>query len=250
MPWSAWQDPFQIRSTATALQLNYSAFSAEALVASDDFTSTFTYEAGDFIFTVIGYQYKVQSTWETYRTFPYPMFDLTEGVDYIEVPGSPGVFYEYESGPNIFQGWDNPPVVLSGNNDPHGGRTFNMMLQPGTAYVAGTIPDYDPDLGVAIGAWDDGTPVGTTVATPDPDMAMSFSLWPSRPPYDFSVDNSYQEYLTRIAAIYLTQLPRWRYWAPGILPLRQYPRNDGLKGGAPSARPTSRQATTARRTYL
>jgi hypothetical protein len=46
------------------------------------------------------------------------------------------------------------------------------------------------------------------------------------------------------------QMPRWRYWIPGAPPLRQFPRNDGRRGGAPSARPTSRQGTTARRTYF
>lgn len=36
----------------------------------------------------------------------------------------------------------------------------------------------------------------------------------------------------------------------GDIPLRQFPRDDGATGGAPSARPTSQQSTTAQRTHV
>lgn len=243
MGWSGWQDPFEVRSFATSLQLRYTAGGGEAKIGSEDFESLFDFDGTFYGYDIIGYQYTIQSTWETYRTFPYPMFDMVEGVDYIEVPDQPGVFYEFEDEPNVFHGWDVPPVVLSINNDPPAERDFELLIETGTTFVVGPLDEFDPDRGAAIGGWDGATPVGTAIATPNPGMAASFSLWPSLPEFDFTVDNSYQEYLSYISAVYLIQLPRWRYWKPTNPVLRQYPRDDGKRGSPPNlAGPSSRQA--------
>jgi len=254
MPWSDWQDPFDVHSTASTLQLRYRTGAGGVLIGSDVFESSYLFDGLDYGYTIVGYQYRRPSNWATFRTFPYPMFDMTEGVDYIEVPDQPGVYYEYQDEPNTFLRWDVPPVVLSVNNDPPAARPFQLLMEPETTYQNGDSLVFDPDRGSPVGAWNGSTPEGTVIATPNPGLASSFSLWPSLPqPFDLGEPNGYDEYLSYIAVWVYTRLPRWRYWKPESTkkpPLRLRQRDDNLFLNAGRTRNrSSRQTTNRLRSY-
>jgi len=255
MPWSDWQDPFEFPMSASVLQLFYRTGGGTALIGSDHLESSFTYFEGTYGWTVVGYQYKKPAGLETTRLFPYPMYDLTQGVDYIEIPDQPGKFYEYEgNNPNTFLGWDVPPLTLSVNNDPPAEREFQLRMELGTTYALNDSLVFDFDGGTAIGSWSGITPEGTVIATPNPGMAASFSLWPSVPqPFDFSAENAYQEYLPYIMPWARTLTPRFRYWKPDPVtkpPLRLRQRDDNLFLNAGRTRNrSSRQTTNRLRSY-
>lgn len=208
---------------------------------------------------------------ENRQMFPAELDDLEYGVDYAPRPDrdettDPDAYIEYEDGlillqPGDVQGWDGE-VNLTASASKDGTTPWNSSGRaslrddlprpaalPPDILSSPTLPGFGNGITVAEVAGPTGStgfgaftmPAGTT------DFAVVIE-----PDFTFPHDEGlYDSFISNTRTIHVRLLyPRWRYWKPGILPLRQYPRNDGLRGGAPSAKPTSRQGSTARRTYL
>jgi hypothetical protein len=201
-------------------------------------------------------QFDAPSDWATRKsTLPDEIAFLEEGVDYAVKPGAdpgdPFRWVDYDPDDvSVIVGWTFPdPSELIYRSD--FAATGWLWLDPHTAYPSGFTPGGWPMVvrGTTFETLPSSAIVGDLFAAPpDPGSTDSFTVgihtptpWAGTPSVIAArIGNPFMTY---------TQ-PRWRYWIPGILPLRQFPRNDGLRGGAPSARPTSQQSTTARRTYL
>lgn len=283
MPWSEWQDgPTAIESFQqyAAAKLFYGGNQppgwytdppgviqpqAIALDVAED-----PYGYGTVETSIVGMFFAVGDGWKTDRDwFPVELLGLTEGVDYSIRPDRTDMdddaYVEYESTDDNTVTEEFKPIVRY-ESGAVGGGEFGTMDGDGIwslGYVANpTLPDPDspayaytvetwPGLGTVF-ATDGVVASGTSYSASFPDVAGLETLLVSpkmtgSPPL---FGNAGVANFTLGAPSFRYQMPRWRYWIPGILPLRQYPRNDGLRGGAPSAHPTSRQGTTARRTYL
>lgn len=206
--------------------------------------------------------------------FPPEMDDLEYGVDYGPRPDrdedtDEDAYVQYEDGDAVLLGWQGAATMtlsVSPDTDVRSAEivaTIDWPIPLETPIIGTPVPTatsyYDETGGVPVLSIEDGSdgdssgPVDITAylagldefalfvrATGNPTVVLDdgeyTSAWVATPFLDVRA---------------LIQYPRFRYWIPGgILPLRQYPRNDGLRGGAPSARPTSRQGSTARRTYI
>lgn len=207
--------------------------------------------------------------------FPDEMNDLEYGVDYGPRPDrdemeDDDAYIEYEPGFDSTRvGWQGiAQLDYSASTPFDGSATGELRLE--SAWTPPDLPVPMPgeagetwwsDAGTFLGGYtgDDASGPGSPIIFGDdlPD-ADEFAIVLSTPvfsgglpafgPGDVWVQQ--QAVKANVQVDVMVQYPRFRYWIPGILPLRQYPRNDGLRGGAPNARATSRQATTARRTYL
>jgi len=222
------------------------------------------------------------ATWREW--FPNELYDLTEGVDYEVRPDRTGseddAFIEYEDGVGQVQGWTGfaPGRITSitGSFDgPHATVKWRL-LSPPPAVPA--IPDpfgsvtaspfaLTPSDGTAIAqivnatttGSSSGVPVNLSIAGPVSEFAVLIITDESSDIPFSGGDPGDSTYihgwvgtgLIGSAGAYV-RLPRWRYWKPGQLPLRQRQRDDGLAlRGAPSwRRGTSRQATNRWRSYL
>lgn len=223
------------------------------------------------------------ATWREW--FPPELGDLTEGVDYDLRPGKTGseddAFIEYEDGVGQVEGWTGfaPGRItsLSGSFDPPRHATARWrLLSPPPAVPA--VPDpfgsvtasplaLTPADGTAIAqivnatttGSSSGVPVELSIAGPVSEFAVLIITDESSdipfsagdPGSDFYSHGWTASGFIGSAGAYV-RLPRWRYWKPGQIPLRQRQRDDGLAlRGAPSwRRGTSRQATNRWRSYL
>lgn len=223
------------------------------------------------------------ATWREW--FPPELGDLTEGVDYEVRPDRTGTeddaFIEYEDGVGQVEGWTGFAFgqiqAQSASYDPprHATAKWRLLSPPPTPpatpgpteSVAASPMVLLPSAGAPIGQIINGTVTGFA-------GGVGIELAINGPLSEFAVllvtDESSDEpfytgpsgegnyshqwtigSLIDGAAAYV-RLPRWRYWIPGELPLRQRQRDDGLAlRGAPSwRRGTSRQATNRWRSYL
>lgn len=206
--------------------------------------------------------------------FPPEMDDLEYGVDYGPRPDrdedtDEDAYVQYEDGDAVLLGWQGIATLnlsVSPDADVRSAEivaTIDWPMPLETPIIGEPVPTatsyYDETGGVPVVSLTDGSdgdtsgPVDITAYLTGLDEFALFARTTGNPTVVLDGDN----YSSTWAATpffdvrALIQYPRFRYWIPGgILPLRQYPRNDGLRGGAPAAKPTSRQGTTARRTYL
>lgn len=262
MPWSDWiQSANVVQPPAARRHVAY--FEGDATSVASDRTSGVTdygnAAAGTSYRMHSGTQYRVRDGWDFNTFLPDEFADLVLGVDYTIKPGAdPTDLYRYvDYDPDDHAeviGWDiQGPIVYDRDFDFNLGA--DVWIDNSTDYAEGTT---DPlAVGTTFDTIDPTTPAGTVLAAPpDPGSTLSFTVGisPTVLLAGSSAVNVVMSYPlgddpNRWPTV-IVRPARWRYWKPGITPLRQYPRNDGLRGGAPSARPTSRQGTTARRTYL
>lgn len=262
MPWSDWiQSPNVDQFPAARRHLD--SGTGDSFTTAVDLTSDATDIAGAQAVASPpsqghqATQYRVRTMWDENRFFPPELGALTLHVDYDIKPGAdpsdPYRYVDYDPDDHAeVIGWTIPsPVVYDRMGD------FSL----GAAVWIDNVTDYgtgftDPlVIGATFDTIDPTTPAGTVLAAPpDPGSTLSFTVGisPTTLLGDEGAVNVIMtgDFATSDWPLVTVRPQRWRYWIPGILPLRQYPRNDGLKGSAPSARPTSRQGTTARRTYL
>lgn len=261
MPWSEWvQSANQIKRPDIRRHLDYGT--GDSFSTATDLLNEYSDIVGAQAGTSPAYQghqatqYHVQSDWDEVDFLPDEFAFLTYGVDYTIKPGAdpsdPFRYVDYDPDDHAeVIGWTIPsPVVYDRMGDFNLGA--NVWIDPVTDYGLGTT---DPlVIGATFDTIDPTTPAGTVLAAPpDPGntLAVTVGISPTTLVGDSGAVNIIATGPAYTGWPTITVRPqRWRYWRPGILPLRQYPRNDGLKGSAPSARPTSRQGTTARRTYL
>lgn len=220
------------------------------------------------------------ATWREW--FPPEFNDLTEGVDYEVRPDRTGTeddaFIQYEDGVGQVESWfafasGRISAHSAGYEPKHATAKWRLLSPPPTVpaipptngSVSATPLVLTPDAGAPITQLIDTTLVGFPSSTPvNAYVAGSVSEFAILMVTDESMDVPFagegvENYnhawsvdgLPAAAAAYV-RLPRWRYWKPGQLPLRQRQRDDGLAlRGAPSWRKgTSRQATNRWRSYL
>lgn len=255
MPWSEWQEPLLDTRTPTVLRLLWSEEGSQAAVT--DIGGTYRSEAsGDGThWAVLGYQFTAPPDWATARfVFPPLLNTLEQGVDYAMRPDrdadDPDRWVEYEAGPNVITGWATPTLQVAGYNDDYG-RTFQIGLLSGTAYVEGQEGFAYPGAGAPFGSLGPGTPQGAALPDYDPGTVSAFSISMSRVD-DLSTDVNVQ--VTYARPTVQTNTPRWRYWIPGVVapkPLRQRQRGDGLGLSVGRWRASgSRQSSNRWRGYL
>ena len=203
--------------------------------------------------------------------FPDEMNDLEYGVDYGPRPDrnemeDEDAYIEFEPGFDSTRvGWQGIAQIDWAGATPDGPASGELRLE--SSWTPPDLPIPMPgdagelwwsDAGTFLGGYtgDDASGPGSPIVFGDdlPDDE-EFAIVLTTPVFSGGITPGtswvrQQRVQTTMQVDALIQYPRFRYWIPGILPLRQYPRNDGLRGGAPNARATSRQATTARRTYL
>jgi hypothetical protein len=222
--------------------------------------------------------YVVGDGWKTTRDwFPVALDSLEEGVDYSVRPDrtddDDDAYVEYESDGDNTVTEEFAPLLRfqsGGVGGGDGGTPGDGLWELGYA-ADPTLPEQESDGSeFSVESW---PPIGTVFASGgveavntshSAEFPTGFSTastlrvavrMPGTPPRlddpggEGSVAAQHVQF-TLGAPSFRYQMPRWRYWIPGDIPLRQFPRNDGLRGGAPSARPTSQQSTTARRTYI
>lgn len=285
MPWSEWQDgPTRIESFQryAAASLFYGGSlppgwetypadgeqpTTEALDVDSDL-----YGYGTVENTIIGLFFAVGDGWKTARDwFPVALDSLEEGVDYGIRPGrtdsDDDAYIEYESSTDNTVVEEFKPILRYegggvgggpfGTTDGDGiwsmGYVANPTLpDPHSGYREYTVEQW-PGLG-SVFATDGVVPVGTSYSSAFPDVAglstllVSPKMTGSPPLFGSSEAASF----TIGSPSFRYQMPRWRYWIPRELPLRQKQRKDGLAlRGAPAWRnQQSRQATNAWRSHL
>lgn len=218
----------------------------------------------------LGWQFGLHPAWSTQRDwFPDLLGDLELGVDYAIRPDrdsdDPDRWVQYEDGPNVATATamsTNPvfhfKVLNSGAT--YSPAPFRVGLRTNTSHTPGETGPW-PGVGAVFGVGDAyldaeenfNSAFPTTAVFPAAPGVESFTIGAELVDPGITLPHGTTALVVlRSPRPFLSFLtPPWRYWIPGdVLPLRQYPRNDGLRGGAPSAKATSRQATTARRTYL
>lgn len=216
--------------------------------------------------------------------FPPELGDLTEGTDYDVRPDRTGseddAFIEYEAGVGQIQGWTGfaPGRITSltaSFDGPHATAKWRLLSPPPappatpgpfdseSAPVLALLPSDGSPIAQIVNATVTGAPSGVpvelTIAGPVAEFAVliitdesSDIPFSGGDPGDSSYIHGWTASGFISAAGAMVRLPRWRYWIPGQLPLRQRQRDDGLAlRGAPSwRRGTSRQATNRWRSYL
>lgn len=220
------------------------------------------------------------ATWREW--FPNELYDLTEGVDYEVRPDRTGseddAFIEYEDGVGQIQNWyafaSGRILIHNASYSPkHATAKWRLLspppavpaIPPTSGSVSASPVVFTPSAGTPVAQILNTTlvgspsavPVEVIIAGPVSEFAVLMITDESsdEPPTDPEIAAYGHEWvvsgLPSVAAAYV-RLPRWRYWKPGQLPLRQRQRDDGLAlRGAPSwRRGTSRQATNRWRSYL
>jgi hypothetical protein len=289
MPWSEWQPgPTAIRAFSKYAigWLNYGGAldngwytvptKAIELYASalDGGTSDNPYGAVEHVegavYFIVGDSWKTDRDW-----FPVTLLGLEEGVDYGLRPGrtefDDDAYVEYES---------------------DGDNTVTEEFKPLLRYTAGSIGGGEGAAHDGDGLWELGYIANPPLPVQTSDGAeFSVESWPGigtvfasggveatntshsaefpagfstasalhvtatmsgTPPLVGESASAESAQFTIGSPSFRYQMPRWRYWIPRDLPLRQKQRNDGLAlRGAPSWRnKQSRQATNAWRSYL
>lgn len=220
-------------------------------------------------------RYAHQSTrptaWLTDRDwFPILLDSLEEGVDYGIRPNrtedDDDAYVEYESDTNIFL--ENLPPLLRSESfttfGSGGGGSWELAIQFNGHYLAEHGPIGTPrddawrlpfgipiSTGFASGTESSTPPVNYSSAIPAIDETvtdLTLSAWVP----DLGTLESLEVRFEHGVPTVRYQMPRWRYWIPKRLPLRQRQRDDGLAlRGAPSWRDQqSRQASNRWRSYL
>jgi hypothetical protein len=192
--------------------------------------------------------------WESERDwYPSALFPLTEGVDFSvrpdRTPSDQDAYVQYEDGSGVSAGWDLSDLAVEWTN-PYGlggpGTTIseptsqlqvemNLGITPqpvgGTpifpAIGSGTI------LGIYTAAY-----VNTTLGCADPGPASSVGLFVHDPNYaTLPIAPSGDAYSVTGSAswgfskpVFISHIPRFRYWKLTSPPLRQLQRDDGLVG--------------------
>lgn len=220
------------------------------------------------------------ATWREW--FPPEFNDLTEGVDYELRPDRTGTeddaFIQYEDGVGQIESWfafaSGRISSHSASYEPKHATAKWRLLSPPPAVpavppvngsVAAPPLAFTPDAGApvtqivnsTISGFPSAIPVNVNVAGPVSEFAVLVVTDESMDtPFVVEGVESYSHEWSVIglpaAAAAFVRLPRWRYWKPGELPLRQKQRDDGLAlRGAPSWRQgSSRQASNRWRSYL
>lgn len=204
--------------------------------------------------------YALSSGWSTERdAFPSPMYDMTEGVDYDIVPGKDpyvdeDAYVQYESAdPNVLTGWADWNLTLetAGSN---GGMALPGVTGLRVGYSApitwglsgpgwfstyqGLALDYIPGVMGALTT----TPYALSLAalgTMESWTIYQQPNWLTDPipievhvgPQGFADSDSSTSLIhgaMNPRPKFTFRMPRWRYWKPGVPPLRQRARNDGL----------------------
>ena len=202
---------------------------------------------------------------------PVEMYALTYGVDYIDLPGGDGQVVQWAPGPGTFLGWqDWDCVTFTGNSSDVAADVwltsdapFNfaapILTATGTTLTSVSADGFARTRVVM---------ASTGHLLTDPlviHLAPSYWRGAGAAQYPEGLDctryvvgNPDPPNPVPLAPEALIQWPQYRYWIPGIPPLRQKQRDDGLVDGArrQSIRngPTSLQEhgrqTQSRNTYL
>lgn len=223
--------------------------------------------------------YLVNNTWKTDRDwFPVTLLGLEEGVDYGIRPGrtdsDTDAYVEYESDGNNTVVEEFKPLLRYQSGGVGGGTggtpgdgvwalgfnanlTLPVQTSSGAEFSVESWPE--PDTVFATGAVE---AVNTSHSAQFPDGFSTASTirvtvnMPGIPPLladagAGALEAAHAQF-TIGSPSFRYQMPRWRYWIPRELPLRQKQRKDGLAlRGAPAWRnQQSRQATNAWRSHL
>jgi len=215
--------------------------------------------------------------------FPDELDNLTEGVDYTVRPDRTGTesdsYVEYEEGDAEFVGWQGSIAAtltnFTSSLEPplHGTARWRVISPapplpalPGPSEtVASPAPVvYAADAGVDAGAIINGVQGQSLFA--DFSAALegvgeTFAVLTTTDDHGDPVTSGTGAFYQKSWQVQggpsvrvLVQLPRWRYWIPdaaGILPLRQFPRDDGLRGtGRALGLRSSRQGSLSQTAYI
>ena len=254
MPWSDWQPRPQVRTEGQRLRLIYNSTTGyDGRVENMSFSEAARVEGESPAEQWSGIQFGVSPHWNDLlpSIIDVERPDLVRFVDYEPIPDDvaggrgPFDFVQYESGVTVTGAWEFTPMSVFLNDD----KTGHMWVVSPTNYTTTAYPDPLPHTPAYQGISAADAP-GTPVLAPDPVPEVPFTIgtYASAGLYEggaLVVD------LGRPVTV--ATLPRWRYWKPdtGILPLRQFPRDDGLRGGPPRASgPSSRQGSTRLTAYI
>lgn len=211
-----------------------------------------------------GYTYWLPDGWESRRDGkPAALDALTEGVDYAVIPGkdpwADDAYVEYETGvSNTLDGWDLGTFTVTGHDFVQDVASGAQTTGKARALLGGGAMGRTPyaSLGEPVvdlswREWDLGQETdGLQFQPPDPgpveQLFYFVDVSTSGPPNTYaSVSFVLKPIEARVSQ------PRWRYWIPGDLPLRQRQRDDGL--GLSTARwrrGRSRQVSNRWKGYL
>lgn len=263
MPWSDWvQSPNVTKLPAPRRHLDYG--DGDSFTTAVDLTLNVTDIAGAQAVLdppsrgIQGTQYRVPEGWDDPTPFPPELGGLVYGVDIVNKPGSdfsdPFRLVDYDPDDHAeVLGWTIPsPVVYDRMSDFNLGA--DVWIDNATDYAAGIT---DPlNIGATFDTIDPTTPAGTVLAAPPnpgPTLSFTVGISPHTPLDNDSAVNIIMSHpFFEGWPIVTVRPPRWRYWTPRELPLRQRQRDDGLAlRGAPSWRQgSSRQASNRWRAYL
>lgn len=262
MPWSEWQPGEVLRispdrvqllwlpdtttttyQTDTGMQVMVGSHSAPSRWPTDSEVGTssrYTEGSSQTQPTLNGYNYWAPDGWDARRDWrPSTLDNLTRGVDYDVIPGKDeylddDAFVEFEAGSNGLDGWDLGTFTVEGHTvtqDVTKGvttATAAAFLGSGSQARDPFLPLSNPEPGVQWEQWDlDNSTDGLQFQPPDPGAVFSWYFFvdvgATGPPETLGAVN----FLLAPIELRLQQ-PRWRYWIPGDIPLRQRQRDDGL----------------------